>query len=209
MVNSSELRRRARETLGGNILSNEWIYALVVSVVIGAIAGVSGALVVVVFVLAGPLTVSMSEYFLRRTRREIEPKNLEVLLNSFKGDLPGNIVTGLLVTVFTMLWSLLFVIPGIVKAYSYSMAFYIKIDHPEYTATQAIDESRNLMRGNKMRLFCLHLSFIGWMIVGCLTFGIGMLWVAPYISAAEAEFYQDLIGSKIVEEPAFESKENQ
>ncbi|MBR5241893.1 MAG: DUF975 family protein, partial [Clostridia bacterium] len=85
------------------------------------------------------------------------------------------------------------------------MAYYIKLDHPEYTPTEAITESRKLMDGNKMRLFCLHLSFIGWAIVCLFTFGIGTFWLIPYMNAANAEFYQDLVmGRDGVEAPFVE-----
>ena len=105
------------------------------------------------------------------------------------GDL---ILLGLLKNLFISLWSLLFVIPGVVKSYSYAMAYYIKYDHPEYDWKRCIDESRAMMNGHKWRLFCLEFSFIGWWIVGFLCLGVGTLWVAPYQSAAIANFYDDL-----------------
>ena len=92
--------------------------------------------------------------------------------------------------IFIFLWSLLFVIPGIVKAYAYSMAYYIKLDHPDYGWKACIDESRRLMDGHKWEKFVLDLSFLGWIIVGSLCLGIGMLWVTPYMEAANAQFYE-------------------
>jgi uncharacterized membrane protein len=102
-------------------------------------------------------------------------------------------ILGLLQGLFTFLWSLLLIIPGIVKSYSYSMAFYIMKDHPEYTAKQCIDESRRLMRGKKMKLFLLDLSFIGWDLVGLLCCCVGALWSSAYMNTARAEFYCDLV----------------
>jgi uncharacterized membrane protein len=107
----------------------------------------------------------------------------------YAGDLA---LLGFLKNLFIILWSLLFVIPGIVKTYSYAMAYYIKYDHPEYNWKMCIDESRRMMDGHKWRLFCLHFSFIGWELLGALAFGIGTLWVTPYKQAAEANFYDDL-----------------
>ncbi|MBO6019888.1 MAG: DUF975 family protein [Clostridia bacterium] len=107
---------------------------------------------------------------------------------------------GLLQYIFIFLWSLLFIIPGIVKMYSYSMSYYLAINHPDWDWKQCIDESRRIMDGNKWKLFVLDLSFIGWYIVGMLACGIGVLWVYPYNEAARAEFYQELTGGVVVEE---------
>ncbi|MDO4554777.1 MAG: DUF975 family protein [Lachnospiraceae bacterium] len=98
----------------------------------------------------------------------------------------------LLVTIFVSLWTLLFIIPGIIAAYRYSMAFFILAEHPEMSAMDALRESKQMMAGNKWRLFCLQFSFIGWMILGVITCGIGLLWVNPYLNAAVAAFYRDI-----------------
>ena len=193
MTSASEIRRRARETLGGNIFKSPWLYALLVGIITAAIASVASFIPVGSILIAGPIAIGTGAYFLNRVRRRVEYDNLEILFDGVRNDLGDNIIIGILNGVFIALWSLLFVIPGIVKSYSYSMAYYIKLDHPEYTPTEAITESRRLMDGNKMRLFCLHLSFIGWAIVCFFTLGIGMLWLIPYMNAANAEFYQDLV----------------
>ena len=193
MTSASEIRRRARETLGGNIFKSPWLYALLVGIITAAIASVASFIPVGSILIAGPIAIGTGAYFLNRVRRRVEYDNLEILFDGVRNDLGDNIIIGILNGVFIALWSLLFVIPGIVKSYSYSMAYYIKLDHPEYTPTEAITESRRLMDGNKMRLFCLHLSFIGWAIVSFFTLGIGMLWLIPYMNAANAEFYQDLV----------------
>ena len=96
-------------------------------------------------------------------------------------------------SILTFLWSLLLIIPGIIKAYSYSMSFYILADNPQMSANDARKYSMELMYNNKWRLFCLHFSFIGWGVLGILTLGILYFWIIPYIKTAEAEFYRDLI----------------
>ena len=73
------------------------------------------------------------------------------------------------------------------------MSYYILIDNPGLSANEARKRSMAMMRGNKWRLFCLDFSFIGWIVLCVLTFGILVFWVAPYQEAARAEFYQDLI----------------
>jgi uncharacterized membrane protein len=86
----------------------------------------------------------------------------------------------------------LFIVPGIVKYYAYSMAPYIKNDNPSYDWKQCLDESQRIMAGRKWELFCLDVSFIGWLIIGYLTCGIGMLWVTPYMQAAHTSFYASI-----------------
>ena len=76
------------------------------------------------------------------------------------------------------------------KAYSYSMAYYIKLDHPDYGWNACISASRQLMNGHKWEKFVLDLSFLGWIIVGALCLGVGTLWVTPYMEAANAQFYE-------------------
>ncbi len=95
-------------------------------------------------------------------------------------------------TVYTLLWTLLFIIPGIVAAYRYSMTYYILAENPELSASEAIERSKALMDGNKWRLLCLWFSFIGWNLLCLLTLGIGNLWLNPYIQTANAAFYRDI-----------------
>lgn len=206
---SSELRRKAREALGGNIFGEAWIYALLVCLIISAINSASAMVLVGPLLLAGPLTVGSAIYFTSIHRAKGQGADqLDALLKPFKEKLADNILLGILMSVYTALWFMLFFIPGIVKTYSYAMAPYIKADHPEYTPTEVITESRRIMNGNKMRLFCLQLSFIGWFFVSMFTLGIGMLWVTPYISAATAAFYEEIRDEHILgldEEPIAEN----
>ena len=95
-------------------------------------------------------------------------------------------------TLYTALWTLLFVIPGIIKSLSYAMTPFILEDHPELTASEAINRSKKLMDGHKMDLFILSLTFIGWDILSALTFGIGFLFLNPYRNAAYAAFYRNI-----------------
>jgi len=90
---------------------------------------------------------------------------------------------------------MLFVIPGLVKVFSYAMTPYILVDHPELSTTEAIHESRLMMRGHKFDLFYLYLTFIGWAILCVLTAGIGFFWLIPYIETSRAAFYYDLKNS--------------
>ena len=108
-------------------------------------------------------------------------------------DIFGNaFVLNLLITLKVIAWSLLFVIPGIVAAYRYSMATYIMAENPGMQATEAIERSKALMDGRKGDLFCLDLSFIGWALLATLTAGIGYLWLTPYMTVSRAAFYRSL-----------------
>ena len=93
---------------------------------------------------------------------------------------------------FTILWTLLLIVPGIIAAFSYSMTPYILAENPDMTAREAIAESKYMMKGHKWELFCLGFSFIGWYLLASLTLGIGLLWVIPYQEASMAAFYKEL-----------------
>ena len=86
----------------------------------------------------------------------------------------------------------MFIIPGIIKSFSYAMTYFIINDHPEYSLNQAITESRRMMDGHKMEYFILCLSFIGWFILSCITLGIGFLWLIPYFYTTSATFTKRL-----------------
>ncbi len=93
---------------------------------------------------------------------------------------------------FISLWSILFVIPGIIKCYSYAMTSYVIADDPDTGALDAISESRAMMDGHKLDLFVLELSFIPWILFGIVTFGIGFIYVVPYMTTAKANFYNEI-----------------
>ncbi len=94
---------------------------------------------------------------------------------------------------YTFLWTLLFIIPGMIKGYSYALTQYISIDNQTLKAEECINQSMKMMNGNKWRLFLLDLSFIGWYLLAIFfTLGIGLLWVVPYHETARILFYEDL-----------------
>jgi len=101
----------------------------------------------------------------------------------------------LLTSLYIFLWTLLLIVPGIVAGYSYALVPFLLAEDPDLTAGEAIGRSKDMMSGNRWRLFCLDLSFIGWAILCLFTFGIGNLFLKPYQEAARAAFYRDLSGS--------------
>lgn len=200
-MDRKELKDRAKAQLGGSIFSSNWVYAVlaivIYMVIVSAVSTIPGVGTLIVLVFSGALEFGLVYIFLKQAR-DGEKMEIGSLFKGFSDDIGGNIVLGLLVALFTSLWSLLFIVPGIIKAYAYSMAFYVKSDHPEYGWKECIDESQRIMNGHKMDLFVLHLSFIGWGIVGALCLGIGTLWVQAYMSATTAHFYESIKDGGVV-----------
>ncbi|WP_314060927.1 DUF975 family protein [uncultured Vagococcus sp.] len=133
---------------------------------------------------------------LRNRKQTISP--FSDAFRAFKSPfLWGIIALYILTSLFTFLWALLLIIPGVIKSFAYSQSYFIYYDVYEETGTKmgfldTITASRRLMDGHKMELFVLYLSFIPWYILATLTFGIGYLWLNPYVSATTAAFYDNL-----------------
>lgn len=148
---------------------------------------------IVTFIIGGAIELGYCRFnknLIKGTNPQIQ--DLFSDMNLFGKALGLRIVTIVLVA----LWSLLLIIPGIVAAFRYSMAFYIMDDDPNVGIMEAIDRSKRMMMGNKGRLFCLELSFIGWMLLCILTCGIGFFFLTPYMSAASAAFYLEVSGQR-------------
>ncbi len=193
MVENHVLRTNARTQLGGNIFANVWLMVLAVCIVNSAILNFAGT---VSIILVGPMAYGLT----RVTTQLVCGKTKIDIADLFKGfteDFTNTLLLGLLQAVFTALWSLLFIIPGIIKSYSYAMASYIQQDQPNKDWKFCLNESISWMEGHKWQLFCLDLSFIGWYIVGALCLGIGVLFVEPYHQVARANFYEALKATKI------------
>jgi uncharacterized membrane protein len=144
---------------------------------------------VAILLTYGAFALGFAGYFLKRIRgEEIALKNI---FDGFKRFWPA-LSLNFLEFLFIMLWSFLFIIPGIIKTFSYSMAYYIMYDDPEISALDAITKSRIMMKGYKGKLFLLYLSFIGWSLLTIFTFGIGSFWLSPYVGLSVANFYENL-----------------
>ena len=148
------------------------------------------SIVLKVFVF-NPLKVGCYRFFLKNT--DDASTSLGVIKEGFGGY--GRVFATLFLTdLFTFLWSLLLIIPGIIKAYSYRLVPYIIKDHPELSAMEVIRKSKELMKGNKWKAFLLDLTFIGWFLLGAITLGlVNVFWTNPYSESANAVFYKDLI----------------
>ena len=188
-----EIKARAKDQLGNNLFCNAWLFAVLACFIFSVICSAAGSIIVGIgaVIVTGPLSFGLNYLFLKQAR-DNQPMELGDLFKGFSEDFGQNLLIGLMTAIFTALWSLLLVVPGIVKAYSYAMVYYIKADHPEYNWRQCIAESQAMMNGHKMDLFIMDLSFIGWMIVGSLCLGVGTLWVSAYMEAARAHFYESI-----------------
>ena len=207
-VDMSEGANVSFEYAGQTILStsggiNDQLSAILIgSAIYIAIAAI--LLAAVYFVLGSVIEAGYARFnmdLVDRTKAKIET------LFTYFYNWKTTAATRFLKTLYCFLWSLLFVIPGIIASYSYAMTGYILADHPELTASEAIERSKEMMSGNRFRLFCLHFSFIGWAILCAFTFGIGNLWLNPYRQAAVAAFYREVSGTEqtVGEEYSYET----
>lgn len=184
MTTSKQFREKAWDALRGK-WSNFAVITLLYSIITSALSATGIGTILV----SGPFTVAISAISLKVMRGDgIEVENL---FDGFKNFM-DNFMLGLVNGLYIFLWSLLFIIPGIIKSLAYSMSYYIMADNPGISYKEARERSEKMMEGHKMRLFCLHLSFIGWMILSAFTFGILLFWIQPYMNTAVAAFYEEL-----------------
>ena len=164
----------------------------------GVVSGISSLISVAVgIIVCGPLMIGY-DYFSLIFMRGGETEYLTPYKIAFNNtNFMRFVSTYFMMQLFIFLWSLLLIIPGIVKSFSYAMTPYILKDHPEMNWKEAITESRRMMDGHKGELFVLYLSFIGWLILTCLTFGILAIYVTPYMQMTVTDFYRSLKGEDI------------
>lgn len=139
-----------------------------------------------------PLGYGFERLFLHIAKDEEVKEPFDYLFMSFGKGYGRSIGVMFLQGLYTFLWMLLLIVPGCIKAYAYSMAVYISDEHPEYSADMCISESQRIMKGHKMELFLLDLSYIGWLLLSVLTLFILTLWITPKMHTAHAHFYLDL-----------------
>ena len=198
-MSRTELKNRAKQSLNGN-----WGAAILGVVIYMVVISILSSTGVGSFV-AGLVAVGYISLYLG-IMRGMNP-GFEGCISAITENIGTKFIATLLVSLYTFLWSLLFIIPGIVKSYSYAMTPYILLDRPELSATEAIKESEKMMNGHKMDLFILELSFIGWIFLSVLTCGVLILYVEPYMAATKTAFYLELKGPDPV--PEAEAEEQQ
>ena len=185
-----DYRQQAWTAMGGKkgILA---LITLIYSLIIGGCSAIPGVGQVAAIVVGGPFLLALAMISLAVLRGE--NVGVEDLFAGFKdGKFLPAFLLNLVSSIFIALWSLLLVVPGIIKGYSYAMSTYIMAENPGMSQSECRKASMRMMIGHKWRLFCLHFSFIGWSLLCALTFGILSFWVIPYMRVAEAAFYEDL-----------------
>lgn len=188
LTRNFELRAKARQALTDN-----WGMSAVMTLVYMAISGCLSIIPFIGWVAALLVSLPLAWGFMvafLKVYRGGKPDVADVF-DGFKdfGRIFGTI---LLMHVYIFLWSLLLLIPGIIKQYSYAMTYFILKDEPELSMNAAIEKSMAMMSGHKAKLFGLDLSFIGWAILALITCGIGFFWLYPYVYTSRAAFYEDL-----------------
>ena len=205
----AEYRAMARDAL-----ENKYWYAFGMCILVSIISGLATLLLRLINTMSGsadeqsiigvvvyiafeifvsiPLMIGLTRYFVLNSKGRAD---INELVYPYKNNLMNIILAEIKQFIFVYLWSLLFIIPGIVKGFSYFMVDYIMAENPYIHSSRAFEISKKAMYGYKWKTFLLGLSFIGWIFLGVLTFGIGLLFLVPYMEAAKAELYLDIKAS--------------
>lgn len=183
-MNRSQLKQQAKAQIKGKIG-----ILFIINLIIAVLSLAAGLLPVVGWLIVTPaFSLSSTMIFLHLGRGETKVGDA---FSGF-GDFWAAFKVNFLTTLFTILWSLLFFIPGIIKAISYSMSMYVLAENKGMSASACIDRSKELTKGHKWELFVLALSFIGWGLLVAVTFGIASIYVTPYLEATFANAYRAL-----------------
>lgn len=201
-MNRSELKSRAKESLKGKYWESIKVFLLYILVCFGLAIGIS--VIISIFKESNFLTIIFGlipsfviyglyggfySFFLKISRNEeVSCNELFKLKNLFWISIGVTLVA----SIFSFLGMLLFIIPGIIIALSYSMVYFVIVDNPELGVMDALRKSKKIMNGHKWEYVVLNLSFIGWYILSYFTFGILLLWLAPYIMVTTANFYNNI-----------------
>ena len=183
-MNRKEIKEQAKKNLDG-----KWGGAIIIFLIYLVISiGISATGIGILF--TSVLTIAILNAFLKgRNQNDYNPSDMFEPLNY---NFTNKILLSLIKNIYIFLWSLLFIVPGIIKTYAYALCEYLAIKHPEWEYKKCLQESQNMMKGHKFELFILQLSFLGWDLLSVLTLGILQLYVAPYKFATLAIYYEQL-----------------
>lgn len=202
MILRSELKQNAK-----NQLKNNWGLAIGIIIVCTLISCIPNLLVeindeslaiaiitpIITLFITGPLTIGQCRFFINLSNRS-NPKfsDLWYGFNNILKAIGVTLVITLLVGVIVFIGVILLIITGIILSFMYSQVYYIMAENPEMSIIDCLKESSRIMKGHKMDLFVLELSFLGWVILMGITFGIAGLYVLPYYSATLTNFYLEI-----------------
>ena len=185
MIKNKKIMQEARKSLEGRwklVISTYFIFFLI-TISIQSSAYILGLIV------NGTLYLGLSIFLLSFLRKK-EAKLMQIFEGFPKFDVA--LFTYIRRYMYIFLWTLLFIVPGIVAALKYSQTFFIMADNPKMKAKEILAKSMEMMDGYKWKLFCLYLRFLGWTLLSILTCGIGFIWLLPYIAVSRARFYEDI-----------------
>jgi uncharacterized membrane protein len=187
-TSNKQLMQQARQSLDG-----KWGLAigttLLYTIIVGALQAIPGIGFIAGLVISGPMAYGITKFSLLLSRNE--EARLEQIFDGFQ-NFQRNLIAYLIVLGYTILWLLCLIIPGIIAALSYAMTFYIIYDDENINPADAIDKSKVMMDGHKLKLFYLGLRFLLWALLCVLTLGLGFLLLLPYIQITLAKFYDDI-----------------
>ncbi len=166
---------------------NAFLSVPIMTMLAGTLLSVSIISILISIFVFGPLEVGVQHYFLESTQMRF---NLGSIFHGFATGRYRNVVTAMFLrNIYQFLWTLLLIIPGIVKSYSYSMLPYLLSENPGIPPSRALEMSMAITDGHKWQMFFLDLSFIGWYLLGAIAFGVGVLFVNPYYHTTQAQLY--------------------
>ena len=200
-TSNSEIRKQALNAIKGH-----WVDAIIIFVIYGIlislgasfsgysnsegdIDNVNSSYSIITFIIGGPLAFGISRFSLNLSRGQFS--EIGQIFSGFKR-FADSFVAFFLVNIFTLLWTMLFIIPGIIKSLSYSMTYFIMIEDESIKPMDAIEKSMAMMDGHKMKLFTLYLMFFLMIILSAILLFIPLLWIGPYMYISYAKFYDDI-----------------
>jgi uncharacterized membrane protein len=214
MNKNIEYRRLGRELTKGKIL-NLFLISLVFSVVVSAVVGIGSPFAptldentlsvinpgnpvlyqlfnLIGVMLGGYVLFGMTKTYIGVTKNE-QPVIEDALLAGIKDQPVRAPLLNLIQSFFLAFWTLLLIIPGIIKSYSYALTSYLIVKDRLLSPINAITKSRKLMDGHKFNLFMLDLGYLGWYVLSIFTFGVLLAWVIPWHQTARTLFFADVV----------------
>lgn len=198
-MNRIEIKEKAKEVVKENfkdfwvgyltILGVSFLCALAIQLLFSKGSMIYNCLTLVSSFFTSTLSIGFTSYVLKMVRKEECEK--EEIFRFVKDVLPITAIS-ILMMVFIFLWGILFIIPGIIAALSYSMVFYLYVEDKKESPMEYLSSSKEMMNGYKWNYFVFELSFLGWILLSIITFGIGLIWAIPYVTISQAIYYDEL-----------------
>ncbi len=182
-------KEQIRDKKGDLALASFFLFLIFIGISIFAwiLGKIASPLRNVIYLITPPLNLGVVIYYITLAKTG-ERVDFGVNFQGFNNYLKS-VGVNIMIFIFTFLWSLLLIIPGIIKGLSYSQSLYVLAENPNLGLMESIDISKKITKGYKMDIFVFYLSFIGWALLGSITFGIAYLWVFPYMSTSNANMY--------------------